>query len=322
MDMFQTLPYGPAKKQKNSLSLVACLLILAILTFAASAYAGYRIADLRLGGNPATVQSQQVQAPQRQSSQDGSNAAVATPGKPETILLIGVDQRVPDEPSRSDTIMLAVLDPQKPGVDLLSIPRDTRVKIPGHGYDKINAAHAYGGPRLLMDTINDFLGSHVDKYVEVNFQGFQKIIDILGGVDIDVDKRMYYPEENIDLKPGFQHLNGYDALAYVRYRYDPEGDITRVGRQQKFMKALIDQTFKLSTIPKIPQLVSEISKDVKTNLSVKEMLSLALSMKGLNGSAVNTYTIPGEGKYVGGVSYYIVDQQKLPDVIAAIPNLR
>ncbi|WP_231115153.1 LCP family protein [Neomoorella thermoacetica] len=302
--------------------MVACLLILAILTFAASAYAGYRIADLRLGGNPATVQSQQVQAPQRQSSQDGSNAAVATPGKPETILLIGVDQRVPDEPSRSDTIMLAVLDPQKPGVDLLSIPRDTRVKIPGHGYDKINAAHAYGGPRLLMDTINDFLGSHVDKYVEVNFQGFQKIIDILGGVDIDVDKRMYYPEENIDLKPGFQHLNGYDALAYVRYRYDPEGDITRVGRQQKFMKALIDQTFKLSTIPKIPQLVSEISKDVKTNLSVKEMLSLALSMKGLNGSAVNTYTIPGEGKYVGGVSYYIVDQQKLPDVIAAIPNLR
>ncbi|OIQ59786.1 putative transcriptional regulator YvhJ [Moorella thermoacetica] len=322
MNVSQTLPYGSAKKRKSSLPSVAGLVILAVLTFAASAYAGYRIADLRLGGNPAAVQGQQVQAPQRQSSQDGSGAAVAAPGKPETVLLIGVDQRVPNEPSRSDTIMLAVLAPQKPGVDLLSIPRDTRVEIPGHGYDKINAAHAYGGPQLLMDTINDFLGSHVDKYVEVNFQGFQKIIDILGGVDIDVDKRMYYPEENIDLKPGFQHLNGYDALAYVRYRYDPEGDITRVGRQQKFMKALIDQTFKLSTIPKIPQLVSEISKDVKTNLSVKEMLSLALSMKGLNGSAVNTYTIPGEGKYLGGVSYYIVDQQKLPGVIAAIPNLR
>ncbi|WP_338835895.1 LCP family protein [Neomoorella thermoacetica] len=322
MNVSQTLPYGSAKKRKSSLPSVAGLVILAVLTFAASAYAGYRIADLRLGGNPAAVQGQQVQAPQRQSSQDGSGAAVAAPGKPETVLLIGVDQRVPNEPSRSDTIMLAVLDPQKPGVDILSIPRDTRVKIPGHGYDKINAAHAYGGPRLLMDTINDFLGSHVDKYVEVNFQGFQKIIDILGGVDIDVDKRMYYPEENIDLKPGFQHLNGHDALAYVRYRYDPEGDVTRVGRQQKFMKALIDQTFKLSTIPKIPQLVSEISKDVKTNLSVKEMLSLALSMKGLNGSTVNTYTIPGEGKYLGGVSYYIVDQQKLPGVLAAIPNLR
>ncbi|OIQ54163.1 LCP family protein [Neomoorella thermoacetica] len=301
-----------AQKRRSSLSLITGLLILAVLTFAAFAYAGYRVADLWLAGNLATGQGQQ----------DGSGIAEAAPGNPETILLIGVDQRVPNEPSRSDTIMLAVLDPQKPGVDLLSIPRDTRVKIPGHGYDKINAAHAYGGPQLLLDTINNFLGSHVDKYVEVNFQDFQKIIDILGGVDIDVDKRMYYPEENINLKPGFQHLNGYDALAYVRYRYDPEGDITRVGRQQKFMKALIDQTLKLSTIPKIPKLVSEISKDVKTNLSVKEMLSLALSMKDLNGSAVNTYTIPGEGKYVGGVSYYIVDQQKLTDVLASIPNLR
>lgn len=301
-----------AQKRPSPLPLIAGVLILAVLTFAAFAYAGYRVAGLVLAGNPATGQGQQA----------GSGAAEATTGKSETILLIGVDQRVPGEPSRSDTIMLAVLDPQKPGVDLLSIPRDTRVKIPGYGYDKINAAHAYGGPQLLMDTINGFLGSHVDKYVEVNFQDFQKIIDILGGVDIDVDKRMYYPEENIDLKPGFQHLNGYNALAYVRYRYDPEGDITRVGRQQKFMKALIDQTLKLSTIPKIPRLVSEISKDVKTNLSVKEMLSLALSMKDLNGDAVNTYTIPGEGKYIGGVSYFIVDQQKLPGVLASISGLR
>jgi len=280
-----------------------------MLTFAAFAFAGYKAANLWLTGG--------------QGQQGSGSIAEAAPGKPANILLIGVDQRIPNEPSRSDTIMLATLDPEKPGVDLLSIPRDSRVKIPGHGYDKINAAHAYGGPQLLMDTINGLLGSHVDKYVEVNFQDFQKIIDILGGVDIDVDKRMYYPEENINLKPGFQHLNGYDALAYVRFRYDPEGDITRVGRQQKFMKAIIDQTLKLSTIPKIPKLVSEISKDVKTNLSAREMLSLALSMKDLQGgNGVSTYMLPGEGKYVGGVSYYVIDQQKLPGVLASIPNLR
>lgn len=301
-----------AQKRRSSLPLIAGLIILIVITFAAFAFAGYKVAELWLSGGLNMGQGQQT----------GSGIAEAAPGKPETILLIGVDQRVPNEPSRSDTIMLATLDPEKPGVDILSIPRDSRVKIPGHGYDKINAAHAYGGPQLLLDTINNLLGSHVDKYVEVNFQDFQKIIDILGGVDIDVDKRMYYPEENINLKPGFQHLNGYDALAYVRFRYDPEGDITRIGRQQKFMKAIIDQTLKLSTIPKIPRLVSEISKDVKTNLSVKEMLSLALSMKDLNGSAVNTYMIPGEGKYVGGISYYVIDQQKLPGVLASIPNLR
>lgn len=301
-----------AQKRRSSLPLIAGLITLALITFASFAYAGYKVAGLWLTGGLTTGQG----------LQGSSGTAEAAPGKPETILLIGVDQRVPNEPSRSDTIMLATLDPEKPGVDILSIPRDSRVQIPGHGYDKINAAHAYGGPQLLLDTINNLLGSHVDKYVEVNFQDFQQIIDILGGVDIDVDKRMYYPEENINLKPGFQHLNGYDALAYVRFRYDPEGDITRIGRQQKFMKAIIDQTLKLSTIPKIPRLVSEISKDVKTNLSVKEMLSLALSMKNLNGSAVNTYMIPGEGKYVGGISYYIIDQQKLPGILASIPKLR
>lgn len=298
-------------RRKRTFPLVLSLTVLALFIFAAFAFAGYHLAALWITGDISLGRSDKT---------DG--VAEAAPNRPQTILLIGVDRRQANEPSRSDTIILAVLDPQKPGVDLLSIPRDTRVKIPGHGYDKINAAHAYGGPELLMDTINDFLGTHVDKYVEVDFQGFARIIDILGGVDIDVDKRMYYPEEGINLRPGFQHLNGHDALGYVRYRFDPEGDITRIGRQQKFLKALVDQTLKLGTIPKIPKLINEISKEVTTNLSIKEMLSLALSMKDLNGSAVNAHTLPGEGRYVNGISYFLVDQAKLAETLAAIPNLR
>ncbi|CEP68453.1 Cell envelope-related transcriptional attenuator [Moorella glycerini] len=300
------------RQRRSSLLLIFGIILLAFFTFGAFAFAGYRLANLWLAGGLATGQG----------DKDGSGLAEAAPGQPQTILLIGIDRRQPQEPSRSDTIILAVLDPRKPQVDLLSIPRDTQVKIPGHGYDKINAAHALGGPRLLMDTLNNFLGTHIEKYVEVDFQGFEKIIDILGGVDINVDKRMYYPEEGINLRPGLQHLNGYDALGYVRFRNDPEGDITRIGRQQKFLQALIDQTLRLSTIPKIPRLVSEISKEVKTNLSLKEMLSLALSMKDLNGSDVTAHLVPGEGKYINGISYYLVDQKKLAETLAAIPNLR
>ncbi|MDN5345162.1 MAG: polyisoprenyl-teichoic acid--peptidoglycan teichoic acid transferase [Clostridia bacterium] len=315
-DQHQTEIWGEgaalARGQRRSpFLLILGIILAACLTFGTFAFAGYQLASLWLAGGMATGQG----------DNGGGGLAEAAPGKPQGILLIGVDKRQPNEPSRSDTIILAVLDPRKPQVDLLSIPRDTRVKIPGHGYDKINAAHAFGGPQLLMDTINNFLGTHIEKYVEVDFQGFEKVIDTLGGVDIDVDKRMYYPEEGIDLQPGFQHLNGHDALGYVRYRYDPEGDITRVGRQQKFLKALVDQTMRLSTIPRIPKLVNEISKEVNTNLSLKEMLSLALSMKDLNGSAVAAHMLPGEGKYVDGISYFIVDQKKLAETLAAIPNL-
>ncbi len=299
-------------RRRTSVTVILGILLLAFLTFGAFAFTGYYLANQWLAGNLAAGKG----------DKDGSGIAEASAGKPETILLIGVDQRQPQEPSRSDTIILAVLDPAAPRVDLLSIPRDTRVKIPGHGYDKINAAHALGGPDLLLETINNFLGSHVDKYMAIDFQGFEKIIDTLGGVDIDVDKRMHVPLEDIDLQPGFQHLDGHDALAFVRYRNDPEGDVTRVHRQQEFLQALIDQSLRLGIIPKIPKLVNEINRQLKTNLDIKDMLSLALSMKNLDRSNVATHMLPGEGKYVGDISYYLVDQKKLAETLAAIPNLQ
>jgi len=296
------------KRRRNPLSFVVGFTFLALLIFGTFAFTGYLVA------------SKMFDADLPRGGKDGLAEAAAA--NPETVLLIGVDRREPEEPARSDTIMLAVLDPGQPQVDVLSIPRDTRVKIPGRGYDKINAAHAYGGPKLLLDTVNYLLGSHVTKYVELDFQGFEKIIDTLGGIEIDVDKRMDYPEEGIDLYAGLQRLNGYDALGFVRFRNDPGADITRIGRQQKFIQALVDQALKLSTVPKIPQLVTEISRYVDTNLSVKEMLSLALSMKDLNSSSINTYLLPGEGQYINDINYWVIDQKKLAETLAAVPNLR
>ncbi|MDN5347045.1 MAG: polyisoprenyl-teichoic acid--peptidoglycan teichoic acid transferase [Clostridia bacterium] len=289
------------RQPKRRLRLGRFLLVLALafLVFSGFSYAGYRLAENWLGVLPGMPGG---------GGEAGQAGAAAT--QPESILLIGVDQRK-DEPSRSDTIILAFIDPQGPRVNLLSIPRDTYVSIPGYGHDKINSAHTYGGPELLMETVSDFLGVNVQKYVEVNFEGFARIVDILGGVDIDVDKRMYYPEEGINLRPGLQHLNGHDALGYVRFRYDPEGDITRIGRQQKFLKALVDQTLSLRTVPKIPRLIGELSREVKTNLSTKEMLGLALALKDLSSNSIEAQTVPGEPFYLHGVSYWRADQEKL-----------
>lgn len=295
----------PARR-KNLLLRVLAFILLGVLLFTGFGVAGYHLAAYLLG-QPVAM------------GDTGQGGEGGLSKLPTAVLLIGVDARKENEPSRSDTIILAFFDATGHKVDLLSIPRDTYVRIPGYGPDKINAAHALGGPQLLMETINSFLGSQVTKYVEVDFQGFEKIVDLLGGVDIEVEKRMYYPEEDINLKPGFQHLNGHDALAYVRFRNDPEGDIARIGRQQKFLKAMLDQALRLGTLPKIPRLISEVNKYVRTNLSTMEMINLALFLKDMNSSTIVSHMVPGEGKYLKGVSYWVADQEKLRAVLAQIP---
>jgi len=147
-------------------------------------------------------------------------------------LLIGTDRRTKEEAGRSDVMILTHLDPKNKKITLLSIPRDTRVEIPGHGYDKINAAFnsdyfSDGGIALSIKTVANLLGvdsKDIPYYAIVNFDGFVKIIDALGGVTIDVKERMYYRswtgDVKIDLKPGVQHLDGKKALEYVRFRHD------------------------------------------------------------------------------------------------------
>ncbi|MBQ7454044.1 MAG: LCP family protein, partial [Selenomonadaceae bacterium] len=154
-----------------------------------------------------------------------------------TIIIMGVDVRK-DDVGRSDTLMIATVDPRIDQATLLSIPRDTRVRIRGRGYDKINAAFAYGGVELTTSTVENFLGIDIDHYIMIDTSSFVKIIDAIGGVDIDVEKRMVYEDpwdDNgglvIDLYPGQQHMDGKTAVTYVRYR-DSEGDIGRVKRQQ------------------------------------------------------------------------------------------
>lgn len=224
------------------------------------------------------------------------------------VLLLGIDKRHPDEPSRSDTIIVAFLDQKEKVVRLLSVPRDTYAFVPGRsGKDKINVAHALGGAEATAKAVSDLLGIDIKYYVETDFEGFEKIIDTLGGITIDVDQRMYYPAEGIDLYPGVQHLNGHDALAYVRYRNYPLGDIDRIKHQQKFFSAVADEVLKWQNVWRIPDLVSELTDAIKTNLGTAQIIKFARLFKNIDKSHIETYMVPGEPQMMDGISYWVPD---------------
>ena len=238
-----------------------------------------------------------------------------------TVMIMGVDERA-DDVGRSDTLMIATLDPDKNQAALLSVPRDTRVKIKGHGFDKINAAYAYGGRKLTQETIENLLNTHIDHYIKINVHGFTKIIDALGGIDIDVEKRMYYEDPwdddgglYIDLQPGMQHMDGKTAITYVRYR-DEEGDIGRIKRQQNFMKAVMDKLVSPTIIPKLPAIVSAVSDSVETDMSVSEILSFLGTLQDAKDNGLKSEMLPGKPVYIEGISYWVPDISKTRQILA------
>ena len=284
----------PPRKNKRKRSIWPW--VLAILIFISAALAGAYFASSSLEDKPVATKEKKEE--------------LLTAKDKSTIMIMGVDERA-DDVGRSDTLMVATIDPKLDQAALLSIPRDTRVKIKGHGYDKINAAYAYGGERLTQSTVEDFLGVNMDHYIIVNVKAFQRIIDALGGVDIDVEKRMYYEDPwdddgglLIDLRPGLQHMDGKTAVTYVRYR-DEEGDIGRIKRQQAFMKACMDKVTSPAIITKLPAVIAEVFESVKTDLSVRQLLEFAGSLKQAKSNGLKTEMVPGRPMYIEGISYWI-----------------
>ena len=233
-----------------------------------------------------------------------------------TILIMGVDIRE-DDVGRSDTMMIATVDPKYDKASLLSIPRDTRVRIYGYGYDKINAAYAYGGEPLAEKTVENFLGIDIDHYIIINVRSFVKIIDAIGGVDISVPKRMYYEDPwdddgglVIDLYPGKQHMDGKTAVTYVRYR-DSEGDIGRIHRQQQFMEACLDKVMSPEIITRIPDIIREVIYAVDTDMTFRELLELAGAIKAAQKNGLITDMVPGYPLYIDEISYWIPDVEEI-----------
>lgn len=198
----------------------------------------------------------------------------------------------------SDSMLLLRFNPQTEELVVLSLPRDTRTYVRGR-LTKLNEANRDGGPALAAESVSDLLGGvAIDRYVRINVQGVEKLIDALGGVTVNVPQDMKYQDDSqhlyINLKAGEQTLDGNKALQFLRFRYDSQGDIGRIQRQQMFMRALTEQTLNPATITRLPKILSVIQANVDTNLSVEELLALVGYGAQINRSNVQMLMLPGD----------------------------
>lgn len=251
----------------------------------------------------------------------------ALPGKPTNILLIGSDTRPSEgDPGRSDSIILVRMDPDRDLISMLSFPRDLWVDIPGHGQGKINSAYTFG-PATTIDTVNALIGpdEQVNDYVIVDFAGFAKLVDRVGGVYIDVDRR-YFNENigtaatnfsNIDIQPGYQRLDGENALAYVRYRHT-DSTYARDARQQLFLSELKRQGASLGNLTNVTSL-RKIFADKTIEMSIEDpgrfikLMNLALFVPE---DRVARASIQGRGDMINGASVEIADPAEIAAKVA------
>ena len=223
----------------------------------------------------------------------------------------------------SDVMLLVRFDPKTNKIAALSIPRDTRVQMDGLGVIKINAANVNGGPAASAKLVSELLnGVQIDRYIRVNVEGVEKLVDALGGVTVDVPKDMKYKDDSqhlyIDLKKGRQHLNGNQTLQLLRFRHDGQGDIGRIERQHMVMGALMEQTLNPVTVARFPQILSVVQSNLDSNLSVEELLALAGFAVKIDRSNVQMLTLPGHANSLGrrNVSYWLPDYSRIQEIMS------
>lgn len=246
---------------------------------------------------------------------------IGTPSLPKIkkkmiVLAMGVDSNGigtdPFKATRTDCMIVAALDPDKNTVNAISIPRDSKVYLAGNkGIDKINAAHAYGGPELTIKTVNQTLGINIDHYIIINYAALKELVKALGGVEVYVEKRMKYTDHAgklyIDLQPGKQLLSADQAEQYLRFRHDPEGDIGRIKRQQWFMKGVINKLKDPSIIFKMPQLIELSQKYVKTDMDLATLMKIGGFAKDIDLDKIQIATLPGTPSQFSRLSYWLID---------------
>jgi len=247
--------------------------------------------------------------------------------KPLNILILGTDitfdsetGRSTHEVGRTDTIMLLHYDPFNEKAFVLSVPRDTYVEIPGYRSTKINAAYVVGRIGLTKETVEKLTGVKIDRYLIVNTEGIVKIIDLLGGIKIDIEKDMYYTDKAqklyIDLKKGERKLSGKEAEGYIRFRHDPLGDIGRIERQQHFLKALTGALSSPNAFLKSPFIFGLTQKNIKTDLSLKELILLANTFRQMKVKEIKTESIPGESGFNEAGSVWLINRKELSGIIS------
>ncbi|HEX6220662.1 MAG TPA: LCP family protein [Acidimicrobiia bacterium] len=256
-----------------------------------------------------------------------------------TVLVVGSDTREGLEDlenfgdfsgARGDVVMLVRVDPSTNETRMLSIPRDLWVSIPGHGENRINAAYTFGGPRLMVETIKQNLGVSINNYVEIDFVGFQSLVDELGGIRIDFPYDARDAKSGLEVAAGTEELDGEQALAYARSRQYQEyrngswqsvdaNDIGRTGRQQDVMRGLLARLKSPSSITEAGDIASSVSRHltVDANLANESVASMVWDNKGIITGSINGETLPTTGRTINGASVQVVKEPEASAVLAS-----
>ena len=244
----------------------------------------------------------------------------SAPTDPFYVLLMGTDGRPGEETYRSDSIILARIDPGNKRCVLVSIPRDTYAYVEGSGgMDKINAAFAYGGPVGAVNAVENFAGVDISHYAEINFESFCSLVDALGGVEVDVPIEIDDPDAGGYVPAGVQVLDGEHALIFCRSRATIIGDYQRQANQRIFLQAVASKV--LASDPgTMLNAINAIAASVSTDMNVDEIYSIANSLKGLTPNDIYTYTVPSEPELIDGVSYIVPDEEAWTEMMSIIDS--
>ncbi len=284
------------KTRKRRLIKGVLLSLLSIFVVIAGALAIYvNVLQNRLGSNGNLAQSIAGLLTERKA-----------PSDPFYVLLLGTDGRPGESKYRSDTIILARINPADKQITLVSIPRDIPVEIPGHGRQKINAAHAFGGPSQAIKSVSEFCGVPITHYIEVSFEGFQSLVDALGGVEVNVPVKINDKDAGTAIiEPGLQVLNGDQALTFCRSRKFKDGDFSRMRHQRLFIEALAKKVLNDSNLVDMAKTLDSLSKMVITDMSVSEILDLMQQFSGFDPANIYTGVVPSDPRMIGGVAYVV-----------------
>ncbi|KMK97363.1 LCP family protein [Rossellomorea marisflavi] len=268
------------KKRGRKIILLLLIIILAVVGYSAvQFYSGYKAA----GGD-------QIDENYEFNGVKDENGRI-------NILLLGVDSRG-EEKSRTDSMMIAQVDPKTNETKIVSLMRDMYVQIPGYQGYKLNTAFYLGGPELLRQTIKENFGIDVQYYMIADFKGFEKSVDILApdGIEMNVEHAMS-KNIGVSLEPGVQKLNGKELLGYARFRYDAKSDFGRVERQQEVISALKDEVLSIGGVTKLPKLAGSVQPYIQTNMSKMDQISIVKDVVMGSDKEIDKLTLPLEGTY-------------------------
>lgn len=237
------------------------------------------------------------------------------------LAVLGTDERA-NEISRSDVIILVRYKAKENKAIVVSVPRDSKIAIPGRGLAKINAASAFGGSKLQVSVLEELFKIENVRYIHINFEGFKKIVDALGGIKINAEKdfKKSEKEKEVFARKGENVLMGNDLLAYVRFRHDEEGDFGRIKRQQEVILSLASSILNPDNISKLPKVALLVAKNSDSDMDIFFIMNQVKKLKNLDGLKFEFYTLKTYSEKSNGIWYEIIDENDLKHISDMLQN--